>query len=36
VNGVVMSVDDYFRHVSHEGLEERLIHLYPDEAKRDG
>ncbi|OYU11992.1 MAG: DNA polymerase III subunit alpha [Comamonadaceae bacterium PBBC1] len=35
VNGVVMSVDDYFRHVSFEGLEERLRHLYPDEAKRD-
>ncbi|PUE19462.1 DNA polymerase III subunit alpha [Limnohabitans sp. WS1] len=35
VNGVVMSVDDYFRHVSFEGLEERLKHLYPDEAKRD-
>ena len=35
VNGVVMSVDDYFRHVSHEGLKERLIHLYPDEAKRE-
>jgi DNA polymerase-3 subunit alpha len=29
VNGVVMSVEDYFRHVSHEGLEERLAHLYP-------
>ncbi len=35
VNGVVMSVEDYFRHVSHEGLEERLRHLYPVEAKRD-
>ena len=35
VNGVVMSVQDYFRHVSHEGLKERLIHLYPDEAKRE-
>jgi len=35
VNGVVMSVDDYFRHVSHEGLNERLIHLYPDAAKRE-
>jgi len=34
VNGVVMSVDDYFRHVSFEGLEARLQHLYPDEAKR--
>ena len=35
VNGVVMSVDDYFRHVSHEGLEGRLRHLYPDPAKRE-
>ncbi len=35
VNGVVMSVADYFRYVSHEGLKERLIHLYPDEAKRE-
>ena len=35
VNGLVMSVDDYFRHVSHEGLKERLIHLYPDETKRE-
>ena len=35
VKGVVMSVDDYFRHVSFEGLEARLQHLYPDEAKRE-
>ncbi|MFM7024664.1 MAG: DNA polymerase III subunit alpha, partial [Limnohabitans sp.] len=35
VNGVVMSVEDYFRHVSHEGLRERLVHLYPDEAERE-
>ncbi|PUE08481.1 DNA polymerase III subunit alpha [Limnohabitans sp. T6-5] len=35
VNGAVMSVDDYFRHVSFEGLEARLLHLYPDEAKRN-
>ena len=34
VNGVVMSVEDYFRHVSHEGLNERLVHLYPNEAER--
>ena len=27
VDGVVMSVDDYFRHVSHQGLEGRLLHL---------
>ncbi len=35
VNGVVMSVEDYFRHVSHEGLNERLVHLYPNEAERE-
>jgi DNA polymerase-3 subunit alpha len=35
VDGVVMSVEDYFRHVSQEGLEERLRHLYPDEALRN-
>ncbi|MBW8470082.1 MAG: DNA polymerase III subunit alpha [Thiobacillus sp.] len=35
VNGVVMSVDDYFRHVSYEGLEGRLRHLFPNEAKRE-
>ena len=26
-----MPMDDYFRQSSHEGLEERLLHLYPDE-----
>ncbi len=35
VNGQVLSVEAYFRHVSLEGLEERLRHLYPDEAQRD-
>ncbi|MBQ0917545.1 DNA polymerase III subunit alpha [Hydrogenophaga aromaticivorans] len=35
VDGVIMSVDDYFRHVSYEGLEGRLKHLFPDEAKRE-
>ena len=34
VDGVVMSVDDYFRYVSHEGLKERLRHLYPDATRR--
>ena len=34
VDDVVMSVDDYFRHVSHEGLKERLLHLYPDATRR--
>lgn len=35
VDGRIMSVDEYFRHVSHEGLEGRLRHLFPDEAKRE-
>ncbi|MBX3610991.1 MAG: DNA polymerase III subunit alpha [Hydrogenophaga sp.] len=35
VNGVPMPMADYFRQLSFEGLEERLLHLYPDAAKRD-
>ncbi|MGI9216015.1 MAG: DNA polymerase III subunit alpha, partial [Hydrogenophaga sp.] len=35
VDGRIMSVDEYFRHVSYEGLEGRLKHLFPDEAKRE-
>ncbi|GAA6140709.1 DNA polymerase III subunit alpha [Hydrogenophaga sp. 5NK40-0174] len=35
VNGQVMSTEEYFRHVSFEGLEGRLQHLFPDEAKRE-
>jgi DNA polymerase-3 subunit alpha len=35
VDGVVMSVEDYFRHVSHEGLEGRLRQLFPDPAQRE-
>ena len=35
VDGRTMSTEEYFRHVSHEGLEQRLAHLYPDVAKRD-
>jgi DNA polymerase-3 subunit alpha len=35
VNGQTLSVEDYFRHVSHEGLEERLRHLFPKEADRE-
>ncbi|WP_342130646.1 DNA polymerase III subunit alpha [Hydrogenophaga sp. OTU3427] len=35
VNGQILSTEDYFRHVSFEGLEERLSHLYPDEAQRE-
>jgi len=30
-----LSIEEYFRQVSFEGLEERLAHLYPDAAKRD-
>ncbi len=30
-----MSMEDYFRHASLEGLEERLRHLYPDAAQRE-
>ncbi|MDT3707627.1 MAG: DNA polymerase III subunit alpha [Thiobacillus sp.] len=29
-----MSLDDYMRQRSHEGLRERMAHLYPDEAQR--
>jgi len=35
VDGVVLSVEDYFRHLSHEGLKGRLVHLYPNEAQRE-
>ena len=34
VNGQRMPIDEYFRVASHEGLQDRLRHLYPDEAKR--
>ena len=30
-----MPAEEYFRFASFEGLEERLKHLYPDEARRD-
>ena len=30
-----MPIDEYFRFSSHEGLEERLAHLYPDAGVRD-
>lgn len=30
-----MPIDEYFRFASHEGLKERLVHLYPDEAARE-
>ncbi len=35
VNGQRMSAQEYFRHVSFEGLEERLTQLYPDTVERD-
>ena len=35
VNGKRMPPDEYFRHASHEGLKERMLHLYPDAAERD-
>ena len=35
VNGVPMPMEDFFRQSSFEGLEERLLHLYPDAAERD-
>jgi DNA polymerase III subunit alpha len=35
VNGQQLSADDYFRHVSHEGLKERMLMLYPDSAERE-
>ncbi|MDR3454380.1 MAG: DNA polymerase III subunit alpha [Rhodoferax sp.] len=35
VDGRKLSPEDYFRHASHEGLEQRLAHLYPDAKQRD-
>jgi DNA polymerase-3 subunit alpha len=35
VDGVRLPIDAYFRHASHEGLKERLLHLYPDDTLRD-
>ena len=35
VDGRQLSTEEYFRHVSYEGLEARLRHLYPDEAERE-
>lgn len=34
-NGAPMPMDAYFRRLSFEGLEDRLLALYPDAAKRD-
>ncbi|RYX89699.1 MAG: DNA polymerase III subunit alpha [Comamonadaceae bacterium] len=35
VNGQKLSPEEYFRYASHEGLKERMAHLYPDAALRD-
>ena len=35
VDGRQLAPDDYFRHTSYEGLEQRLAHLYPEAAQRD-
>jgi DNA polymerase-3 subunit alpha len=36
VNGERMSPEAYFRHASHEGLKERLLHRFPNPAEREG
>ncbi|GAB4562105.1 MAG: DNA polymerase III subunit alpha [Rhizobacter sp.] len=35
INGERMAPEAYFRHASHEGLQERMLHLYPDAAERE-
>jgi len=35
IDGRRMPIDEYFRYASHEGLKERLLHLYPDAAERE-
>ncbi|MFT3666251.1 DNA polymerase III subunit alpha [Piscinibacter sp.] len=35
VDGAAMPMADYFRRLSHQGLEERLAQLYPDAAQRE-
>jgi DNA polymerase-3 subunit alpha len=35
VDGRQLSPEEYFRYASHEGLKERMAHLYPDAAKRE-
>lgn len=30
-----MPIEEYFRYASHEGLKERLVHLFPNEAERE-
>ena len=34
VDGVAMPMADYFRQLSHDGLQQRMLHLYPDGALR--
>ena len=34
VNGQRLSPEEYFRYASHQGLQERLNHLYPEESRR--
>ncbi len=34
VDGVAMPMADYFRQLSHDGLQQRMVHLYPDGARR--
>jgi len=35
IDGRRMPIEEYFRFASHEGLKERLQHLYPDAAERE-
>jgi DNA polymerase III subunit alpha len=35
VDGRRMPIDEYFRFLSHEGLKERMLHLYPDAQRRE-
>lgn len=35
VDGRRMEPEEYFRYASHEGLKERMVHLFPDPAKRE-
>ncbi|HEY1102368.1 MAG TPA: DNA polymerase III subunit alpha, partial [Burkholderiaceae bacterium] len=35
VDGRRMPPEEYFRYTSHQGLDERLLHLYPDAARRE-
>ena len=34
-NGVRLPLDEYFRRLSHEGLDKRLLQIFPDAAKRE-